>query len=155
MPFIIIWRDVFNPGMKYLYGRYCPCCCRDGMQNILASYKRKIKLVKKLLQSSNLVYSLDPLIIPSLIKYPLRPSKTLSYLRSVKPNTSAILPFCVLIFYTYNICLYIYISRAFILFIAVRPSTTPTFPSPSRFYQFFSPAVLTGEILLMSDLENK
>ena len=85
-------RDVFHPGMKYLYGRYCPCCFRDGMQNIMASYKRKIKLVKKLLQSSNLVYCPAPVIIPSLITHnsPLRTSKTLSYRRSVKPNTSVI-----------------------------------------------------------------
>ena len=53
--------------------------------------------------------------------------------------------------------LYVYtnISRAFILFIAVRPTTTPTCPSPSPDYQFFSPAALRGEILLMSGLENK
>ena len=53
--------------------------------------------------------------------------------------------------------LYVYtnISRAFILFIAVRPPTTPTFPFTSPFYQFFSPAALRGEILLMSAVENK
>ena len=62
-------RDIFHPGMKYLYGRYCPCCCRDGMQNILASYKPKIKLLKKLLQPSNLAYCPVPLIIPSLITH--------------------------------------------------------------------------------------
>ena len=51
--------------------------------------------------------------------------------------------------------LYVYtnISRAFILFIAARSPTTPTFPSPSPFYQFA--AALRGEILLMFGLENK
>ena len=135
MPFIIIWRDFFNPGMKYLYGRYCPCCCRDGMQNILASYKRKIKLVKKLLQSSHLVYSLDPLIIPSLIKYPLRPSKTLSYLGFVKPNTSvifALLCFNILYLKYMFICVYIYIYEYFIFY-----TYLPIFLVPSFSLQLF------------------
>ena len=101
-------RDVFHPGMKYLYGRYCPCCCRDGMQNILASYKRKIKLVKKLLQSSNLVYCPAQVIIPSLITHssPLRTSKTLSFLQSVKPNTSAIYIYMNIFYF---ICIYQYL----------------------------------------------
>ena len=51
--------------------------------------------------------------------------------------------------------LYTNISRAFILFLAFRPPTTPTFLSPSPFYQFFSPAALRGEILLVSCLKNK
>ena len=34
-------------------------------------------------------------------------------------------------------------------------ATHNTFPSPSPFYQFFSPAALRGEILLMSCLKNK
>ena len=100
-------RDAFHPGMKYLYGRYCPCCCRDGMQNILASYKRNIILAKKnycSLLTSFIVLS-HLLSRPwSHINSPLRPPKTLSYLRSVKPNTSTI--FALLIFYPYNIYIY-------------------------------------------------
>ena len=61
--------------------------------------------------------------------------------------------------YIYINILYVYanISRAFILFIAVLPPIAPTFylPLPSHFYQFFFPAALRGEILLMSGLENK
>ena len=60
----------------------------------------------------------------------------------------------ILYFILIYLYIYLYISRAFNLFIAVRPPTTPTFPSPSSFYQFFSPAALRGEIL-MSGLENK
>ena len=42
---------------------------------------------------------------------------------------------------------YTNICRAFILFIAVRPPTAPTFSSPFLIYHFFSPAALRGEIL--------
>ena len=53
--------------------------------------------------------------------------------------------------------LYVYanISRAFILFIAVWPPTTATFFLPLPLSQFFSPAILRGQILLMSNLHNK
>ena len=58
-----------------------------------------------------------------------------------------------IIYYILYVCTNI--SRAFILFTAVWAPTTPTFPSPSLFYQFFSPVALRGEILVMSGLENK
>ena len=55
----------------------------------------------------------------------------------------------------YILYTYTNISCAFILLLAVRLPATPTFPYPSPFYQFFSPAAHRVEILLMSGLENK
>ena len=61
-------RDIFYPGMKYLYEKYCPSYAgilhfsRDGLKRAPASYKRNNKRVKKLVQFSDLVYYPLPLL---------------------------------------------------------------------------------------------
>ena len=54
----ILRRDVFHPGIKYLYGKHCPGYAeilpltsgipiQDEMKNAPASYKRNNKFMKK------------------------------------------------------------------------------------------------------------
>ena len=129
--------------MKNLYRKFCPCCCRDGMQNILASYKRKIKLVKKLLQSSNLVYCPVPLIIPSLVthKHPPQTIENLKlpsicqaqYQRDFRPFVFA------LIFYTYNIYIYEYFILYTYISIFLVPSVSSQMFNHPQHLSFRSP----------------